>query len=311
MKLAIGSNLLDSSLRYATVAIILILVGGNAQSQPPALGTAKTAQENKNESRPKQPETTANQQSSIDISALTDKVITELARRNQQSPGDKSKEKPAIDWWGIGRDALLVLFTGALAVLAHRQHQAMVQQANYMRDGLGETKKAADAAKEGARIADLSLRITQRPIVLIDSIVMIGPRGMQNPVERCINSRIVVAFKNVGVSIADGFYYAIKVTSNGFPSDLPITVSHKTALQPQMPVIEPLPPLGDMFPHNRSYIVKGVADSTLKVTGFVRYRGALDLAGTYVEFSGTYEAVTDQFLITQAVAEDVGQSPPD
>jgi hypothetical protein len=29
-----------------------------------------------------------------------------------------------------------VLFTGALAFLAHRQHQAMIQQAIYMRDGL-------------------------------------------------------------------------------------------------------------------------------------------------------------------------------
>ena len=307
------SNLLDA------LVMTLLAVGALlAQSQPPTPGPTKTTQKDQGKAIGKQGVTSDNQSESDVVSTAINKLSSEITTWKNQQAAENTKHDSSSGGWLMWSTIMTAIATFAIAGLGgfqwwamHKQRIAMELQAGYMKDALTETTKAANAAKESARIADLSLRITQRPIVLIHSMEMISPRGPQNAYGRYIKSFIVVAFKNVGASIAEGFYYTIKVTSNGFASNLPITVSHKTALQPQMPIIEPLPILGDMFPHNPSYIISGIADKTLRVTGFVRYKGALDVTGTYVEFTGVYDALANQFLITQSIAEDVGQSPAD
>jgi hypothetical protein len=82
--------------------------------------------------------------------------VTPKAQVASANAATKENGKPATDWW-------LVVFTGALVVVAVLQWFAMRQQAaaghqqsGYMRDSLGETRRAADAAAAGAAAAKLA-----------------------------------------------------------------------------------------------------------------------------------------------------------
>ena len=86
--------------------------------------------------------------------------IEKFAAENQTAnPGVPRHNQSTTDWWSRASTILITLFTGALAWLAHRQHQAIKEQAEYMRDGLALTKQAAEAATVSANAAKQSSEI--------------------------------------------------------------------------------------------------------------------------------------------------------
>src|SRR5579863_5388599 len=98
----------------------------------------------------------------------------------------------------------MALFTLALVALAGAQFWAMYQQAEYMRDGLAETKRAANAAASASASARQALEISNRAIVGIESIILrdpwpVGTRRIEN---RAARSYIEVTLKNYGATPA-------------------------------------------------------------------------------------------------------------
>jgi hypothetical protein len=262
------------------IRVILIALLGwlsNAQSQPPSPRPAKPAQENKNQPSPKQSESTTNQQPSEDIPALTDKVITELARRNQQQTAGERKKETSIDWWGIFRDALLVIFTGALAVLANRQHQAMIQQADYMRDALAETKKSADAAVNAATVAKRSLEVAYQAKVGITSITLTDPWAMARTVDdnatlsRCCVEMILI---NTGSTMARNFSFEYLIDIDGLEGVInPPAMIHRdpTDLHPSVPFQKMSLPIHGHFPDANVLWRYAVEGRNLTVSGHFSY----------------------------------------
>ena len=293
----------------------MLIVGGSlafaiAQSQPPPPRPAKSTQENKSQSGPKQAESTSNQQPPIDIPALADKVSAELARRNQQETNSNGKQKPSVDWWGIIRDALLVVFSGALAWLAHRQHQAMIgqksameKQGTFMEKALAETEKAANAAASSAKTAQRSLHISQQPLVLVESMVLsdvpvVHPSVMLPGTLR--QSSIHIHLKNTGATLAKDFYYAFWYCGDGVKQL--IVSSTRTVLQPNV-IVPESQMLGD--------IGDKVFSGKVRVVGFIRYRGLFDeLPGTYVEIEAIFDRAVRDFRIKTEIKEDGGYPEP-
>jgi hypothetical protein len=128
-----------------------------AQSQPPSPGAREAAQPKQYQTAPKQTEANSKK----NLAPQVDQSGSVITVVDEQEPRNKSENKSPTNWWGILNAALLTLFTGALAWLAHRQHQAMDRQAGYMRDTLSETKAASETAREVAAAAMLSAKAAQ------------------------------------------------------------------------------------------------------------------------------------------------------
>lgn len=307
----IGGNLLD--------ALAMLLVAGGillAQSQPPppAPGVIGKAKRDKGTNKNVVPDTD-NQSPTRSAQSVSppeaEKTKGESAK-GTQSPVVLNINVPKSEFHVT--DWLIMAFTGGLVGVGYLQwrilkghHSVMKSQEGHIEGLLTQTKVAAEAAKESARIADLSLRITQRPVVLPDFFILKNISPGTNPIERFIHSFIVIGVKNVGASVAENFHYSIWFSSNGKDSKHGPKVSHPTALQPQKPVLDVSRKLGEMF--DQPDVARGVIDGLLKVRGFIRYRSEIEHTGRYVGFSAEYDVSIDEFRITTNVAEDIGQSP--
>jgi hypothetical protein len=134
---------------FASAFIVLSLAAVAQQSPPPSPTPAKAGQENQNQAAPKSSKTESDKHASADHASATAQPVPVVTTGNQPEPRKPPEKHPATDWgfiWSVINTGLLTFFSGALAWLAHRQHQAMKMQAIYMRGALKETKKAADAA---------------------------------------------------------------------------------------------------------------------------------------------------------------------
>jgi hypothetical protein len=95
---------------------------------------------------------------------------------------------------------LIMVFTGVLALVAVLQFLAMVAQAKYMREGLADTKKAANAAKSAAETASGQLEAYERPWIMA-SFATDGEItfGFDNST---VDLKVTHTLKNLGHSIA-------------------------------------------------------------------------------------------------------------
>jgi hypothetical protein len=103
--------------------------------------------------------------------------IDQGARNPSQPPTDQNQQA-AHNLREFAVERLLdpvTWFTGGLLLFSWLQYRAMRRQADYMRDGLIETAKAADAAKESAAIARQTLHISQRAYLSVTGVEF-GPQ---------------------------------------------------------------------------------------------------------------------------------------
>lgn len=126
----------------------------HAQSQPPSPAATPASQEQQQEPKAQQPNPAESpvvsppvivpQQQQIEPPP-TPRPAENASEQNQQSPPDW------ITWASGLSNIVIALVTIALAYVAWKQ-------AGYMRDGLTETCKAAEAAKKSADVAEKSLQ---------------------------------------------------------------------------------------------------------------------------------------------------------
>jgi hypothetical protein len=126
------------NLSVALSAFAWLASGQQSQQQSPS--PLETAQKNQGQTKPEQP------QKGTEINTVpTYTNPAEQAALKQDKPTAYSQQPAPADWWTIGNAALLTFFTGALAWSAHNQWRAMNEQAVYMRQGLDENKRMAEA----------------------------------------------------------------------------------------------------------------------------------------------------------------------
>jgi hypothetical protein len=186
-------------------ALTCIVIALAAQSPPPPppspTDTSQKQQEvGRDESSPTQAE---NRPTPFTESTLN-QASTEPPAETRKTTGSEYRQKSSLDYNALA----VTFFTGVLAFVAWRQLQAMRQQARYMREGLTETKKAADAALKSAEVASktaaLSERnttVTTRAVVKLDNIVAM-PISATNEEYFKYNSLIMATLKNYGSTLA-------------------------------------------------------------------------------------------------------------
>jgi hypothetical protein len=167
------------------VALTCIATALAAQSPPPPPAPTETTQ--KKQEAGDRVNTNGNLIKQVTVLL---KKQNEAAERQRQ----KDREKSSSDWW-------IVYFTGALTFVGIVQLIAMFRQASYMREGLAETKVAADAAKKSANAAEDSV-VLARQNMHLDQRAWVAPnevitkRGSNQPLTATI------LLKNTGKTFA-------------------------------------------------------------------------------------------------------------
>src|SRR6185436_18778597 len=283
----------------ALLAVLLLAI----PSKGPTPAPAKAGQEPQNQTTPKGSEPNSNQQPTGNASSALTQPRSVATTGEQPKAGKPYKAQATADWgfiWNIFNTALLTSFTGALAWLAHRQHQAMKRQAVYMRGALKETKKAADAAILSANIAKRALETLERADIMVTEVRLDNPDDVEIPQDTPVaalrwNTRISVVFKNVGRSKAKHLTHLCRlrlVNHEDLHHDW-MTNSLPYELAPGEPAIANLRAVGDRLqPHIIDEINNG--DKKLHLDCVVDYH---DIFGNlhHAEVDGIYWPIKKAF----------------
>lgn len=250
----------------------LLLFG---QSQPPSPTPSELSQKKQDETPEKQAIGNANKKPASQASASANQIDSK-PQGGEESQGAKYSEKTTarsgIDWpsW------VVAIFTAVLAVVAGLQLWAMHKQAESMREGLIETKKAADAARDSAEYTRRGLEISQGPNVVISSIVLNdeGQRTL-SPDENLSNSWVEISLKNTGPTRAVFLrleYTVIIEDMEDLIGKPGIITTEPTDLPREVPFVKRSQCIGELFPDIEN-IGSGpvVDDRNLKVVGCIRY----------------------------------------
>ena len=191
--------------RLVVVAVLTCIVTAIAAQSPPAPPSpTETSQEKQEVRRDESSPTQAENRPTPFAESTLNQANTEPPTETRKTTDSEYRHKSSFDYNALA----VALFTGVLAFVACRQLQAMRQQAGYMREGLRETTKAADAALKSAEattqsvaLSERNTTVTTRAVVLLDNIVAM-PISAQNEEYFKFNSLIMATLKNYGSTLA-------------------------------------------------------------------------------------------------------------
>jgi hypothetical protein len=290
------------SARLLAAALLFCIL---LQSQPPSPTPGKTAQYNQRKARGKQSEESGNHEAADKISSAINKLTAEVASWKQQSSSAPQKNEAPADWWLKWSTIISAAATLCIAVLAFFQWRAMRghkealdAMAVYMRDGLKETKKAADAATKSADTAERALKLTQRADVLLSGVSLRDSAGVDaSPVRP--DSYVILEFKNFGRTRAENVVFEIMLVIPDCPSSVKhlgpmvLGAGDTQALRFQA--------FGEFL---TELIASGIGDGTIKLsfTGKVSYRDIFDVVHT-TSPSGVFHSKM-RYFVTEQNRED-------
>ncbi len=121
------------------------------------------------------------------------------AEQRTAAPSEQDGKNPVSEWWGWTTEHAADFYTFGLVVIGSAQAIFFIWQLVLIREGLADTKQAADAATEQAKLARESLIANQRAWIKMVNIEMIGSLKLSNS-----QSRVTIKFNtiNIGNSIA-------------------------------------------------------------------------------------------------------------
>jgi hypothetical protein len=126
----------------------LCLFANLAVSQPPSPSPTPPTKNNQSQTAGKDPIATNDKNNSNSVSAAIDKLTSEIASWKNKQTADNSDGNASSDGWLKWSTIISAVATLAIAGLGglqwwamHKQRAAMEEQANYMREGLAETRK--------------------------------------------------------------------------------------------------------------------------------------------------------------------------
>jgi hypothetical protein len=109
-------------------------------------------------------------------------------------------------------DSLLVMFTGALAVVGYLQYRALRDHEKWMRRNIAISKSAADAATKSANVAESALKLSERADVLLNAAMFKHGTILSGK-----DARVVLEFKNFGRTRANNLKYTFNLIIEGVP----------------------------------------------------------------------------------------------
>ncbi len=148
-----------------------------AQSQPPTPAPAKVIQNPQAKSSPETQKAKDNQSPSSELppALLKDRPI--VTSRDQKQPSANHENQPPYQWWNIGSNITVAIFTGALAWIAFLQWRTYRRQAGYMERGLEETRRSVDASTKAASAAEKAANIAEGSLLHAQDSMRVGERA--------------------------------------------------------------------------------------------------------------------------------------
>lgn len=213
-----------------------------------------------------------------------------------------------------GSDRKIADYTGALArytlalvVVGCLQLLALTFQGIVFFRTLIENRRLIASAEANAKTARESLEVSQRAVVVVDSIQLKNdtPQAPGEPdIQKWTSCYIEVVFKNSGPTEAEDFRYTIRPLISGLNATaIKPTVSHPTLLQRGKTVLHLTPELGSVGFRKGEIASAFMGSENLEVKGFIRYKDIFQ-RGWYVFFSSILDRGSYQFPMTMQVWED-------
>jgi hypothetical protein len=202
--------------------LLATFVAASSQQPPPSTPDAGKAEQQ--QASPKQSQVAPQENQRVQPPSAVQQAPSDQEGGKQKKSDTDGKGPASIDNPRI-TDWLVAAFTGGLLLLAVLQWLAMQDQAKQMREGLVETKKAADAAIEGAKAALLSATTAKQALV-VSQQADLGIASVQlrhpDPDNMLMgigvneaNSRIEVAVKNAGATRATEIIHNFRIFAEG------------------------------------------------------------------------------------------------
>lgn len=208
---------------------------------------------------------------------------------------DKVSSEPSRN--GINFLAIVVAIATVL------QFVAAWFQARYMRDGLRLTKEAANAAKKGAEAAgnavaqaEQATAITQRAVVLIESIEAKPQIGLAHPYF-APNTVIVFTLKNYGATVA----HKLTVKGEVMPGELTLAGAQEVTIAPQGLNQWITISLANRIPHDEIDKIN-IGNASLTYEVYVTYTDVFGKTHEY-KTAGQYIAVLRGFITGSSTSD--------
>jgi hypothetical protein len=195
----------------AAIPIVIALLL-QLPSQPPSPTPIPHTQHKESKATGEHSKTPNDQNRTDYLPSAIDKLTAEIASRNKAQTSYKDNNNTSSYGWVKWSTIASAAATLLIAVLAFfqwramdRQRRAMDRQAEHMRDGLAETKRAADAAEQAAHTAQKALYISSSADILIQEVSHSSGHQAQP------SSDITVTLKNCGQTKAVGLIIYIRI----------------------------------------------------------------------------------------------------
>ena len=189
--------------RRLLLAAILagLVIALEAQSPPPPPSPSESSKKDQYGSRDNQSNAKVPNSTAQTIPTSTNQAATQPAKTNVNAKGTPKRDKSPINWWVVLNAALLTVFNGALAWIGWKQYHGMRQQIEIAKISADAAKQSADAAMDAIAHAKNSTAVTERAVILIDSVVAEPQIGPTAPYFSA-NSVLIFTLKNFGSTVA-------------------------------------------------------------------------------------------------------------
>ncbi len=296
-------------MRLILLAVVLAASVYAQDQTKPLPGDSKSSKAGEQESKATghQPPTTNTVPAGDNKPAITNqKNGASPTRTDKQNADVNVTSVPPLSFIKDPADYVLIVATALLVIIGGLQLW-------FLRKTIAIAKESADAAKSSAETARTSLEISQRAMVVVDSIGLRNDSTQYHGPDQLNYYKlgfIQIFFKNEGPTEANEFHYTVVprvIGVNGITSANAI-VSHRTVLQRGKPGKEDLPTFGALF-RDREIASVFRGSAKLEVNGFIRYRDVFG-KGWYVGFKSILDWDVREFRTTMQIWED-GKQPPE
>lgn len=197
--------------QFLTLALASLTALLVAQSPPPPPAPTKPSQEQQDDRALNSRKTEDAKSPAPTPVATVNQATASPTEKQAQRQGGVKRKDAAVNW-SLVNTVLLTAFNLLLVVVGFLQWNSMRNQAAHMREGLAETKRAANAADtsataatEAVENAKNALRVTERALVKIESVIL---RGDATRFEE--STAVHIKLKNFGRTVA----YSVIVTGS-------------------------------------------------------------------------------------------------
>jgi hypothetical protein len=290
-----------------TAALICIAAALSAQSPPPPPSPIKSGQEKQSIGGKENRQAKNTVSPTPTPTATANEASPKPTEGNTASKSAPNSHIPSSEWnWSAINTSAVTLFTFVLMLVGVLQWISMSKQADYMRRGLPVSIKAARsarfsaiAAQKAVEQAERTTPITQRAVILIESINA-EPRASRDAWYLNGFTTLIFTFKNYGATVA--YDVRVKGQITAFSVEFPLNGAQAITIAPQASNEWLTNSLGKLTAEQFEKINSAANPNLMTYQVAVTYTDAFGKPHHYMQ-TGEYIAILSRFITNSSTSD--------